>query len=230
VPLGFDLCRFHQNREQKREKLRKAFRLENDEIAIGVIGRLVPVKNHAMFLEAMEQVANKTRKKLRVFIVGDGEMMGSLQALAQKLNLDYTVGNPPGRQALLTFTSWMKNVDEVNAAMDIIALTSLNEGTPVSLIEAQAAGKPIVSTQVGGIEDFVKHGESGYLSPSGELLPFVKNLSQLVEDDELRERMSAYSVNTVLEQFSYQRLVSDVHALYRELLAQPAAALSLANH
>lgn len=230
VPLGFDLDRFGIDQPEKRLKLRKAFRLQDDEIAIGIVGRLVPVKNHAMFLEAIERVVHNTQKKVRFFIVGDGEMMESLQALAHKLQLEYTVGNPPDESRLITFTSWMKNVDEVNAAMDIMALTSLNEGTPVSLIEAQAAGKPIVSTQVGGIEDFIKHGETGLLSPSGDLRGFTENLSSLIENDALRQQFAACSANSVTQQFSYQRLVSDMRSLYHQLLQERVPALSMANH
>ena len=90
----------------------------------------------------------------------------------------------------LRFTSWIKEIDVSNAGMDIIALTSNNEGTPVSLIEAQASGKPIVSTNVGGIENIVVNGQTGLLSPVGDEKSFANNLLQLVEEDELRAKMS----------------------------------------
>jgi glycosyltransferase involved in cell wall biosynthesis len=102
--------------------------------------------------------------------------------------------------------------------LDIIALTSLNEGTPVSLIEAQAANKPIVSTRVGGISDIVIEGETALLSDVNDTDAFCKNLLQLVNDDELRSRLGKQGAGFVTERYSVQRLAGDMAALYRELL------------
>ncbi len=222
IPLGFDLDRFARNKMQKRSRMRELFLLDREEVALGIIGRLVPVKNHALFFEAIERIRHKLKKKLRVFVVGDGEMMQSLQALCRKLNLDYTLGNPPEEKALITFTSWMRNIDDVTAAMDLIALSSLNEGTPVSLIEAQAAGKPVVSTRVGGIEDIVEHGKTGLLSDSGDLENFAANLYRMIEYEEMRREYAANCSESILQRFGYQRLVADIDRLYRSLLQSPA--------
>ena len=118
----------------------------------------------------------------------------------------------------LVFTSWRSDVDVINAGLDIVCLTSFNEGTPVSLIEAQAANKPLVSTRVGGIADIVVEGESALLSGVQDMEGFNKNLLQLVEDDELRRRMGNSSHRHIMERYSYQRLVSDMTRLYHELL------------
>lgn len=219
IPLGFDLDRFHHNREEKRKAFRKQFKIAPYEVAIGIIGRLVPVKNHALFLEALAKLLSSTSVKIRAFVVGDGELMLSLQDLANKLRIPFTVGNPPMEVKPLTFTSWMRNVDEVNAGMDIIALSSLNEGTPVSLIEAQAANNPIVSTRTGGIEDVVIEGQTALLSPVGEVAPFARHMQQLVEDVSLREQMSKKGHAFVMERFHYQRLVKDMGYLYDRLLS-----------
>lgn len=146
--------------------------------------------------------------------------MLSLQDLANKLRIPFTVGNPPMEVKPLTFTSWMRNVDEVNAGMDIIALSSLNEGTPVSLIEAQAANNPIVSTRTGGIEDVVLEGQTALLSPVDEVAPFARHLQQLVEDEQLRQQMSEKGHAFVMERFHYQRLIEDMRYLYERLLAE----------
>ncbi len=116
------------------------------------------------------------------------------------------------------FTSWRSDVDVINAGLDIVALTSVNEGTPVSLIEAQAANKPIVSTRVGGIADIVVEGETALLADVQDAETFCNHLLRLVEDDDLRKKLGANSSIHVLSKFSYQRLVGDMSALYHQLL------------
>ncbi|MGZ8544992.1 MAG: glycosyltransferase, partial [Flavisolibacter sp.] len=118
----------------------------------------------------------------------------------------------------LVFTSWRSDVDVINAGLDIVCLTSFNEGTPVSLIEAQASSKPVVSTRVGGIGDIMIEGKTGLLSDINDTELFCNNLLTLVEDDQLRLSLGSNSREFVAEKFSYQRLVSDMSALYNELL------------
>jgi glycosyltransferase involved in cell wall biosynthesis len=153
IPLGFDLRKFSIDIPLKRAKFRESYHIADDEIVIAIIGRLVPVKNHKLFLHAIKKVIDRSTKPIRAFIIGDGEERESLQKQASHLQLDFTYFPLNPRRAAITFTSWIVEVDRVYAGADIVALTSLNEGTPVSLIEAQAAGKPIVTTDVGGIRD-----------------------------------------------------------------------------
>jgi len=116
------------------------------------------------------------------------------------------------------FTSWRSDVDFINAGLDIICLTSFNEGTPVSLIEAQAANKPIVSTRVGGISDIVIENETGLLADVQDTELYCTHLLNLVNDDRLRKRLGENSRSMVMERFSYQRLVKDMSKLYFQLL------------
>lgn len=217
IPLGLDLSRFISNQDEKRYVFRKENYLDDDEIAIAIVGRLVPIKNHQLFVKAIAQAKQKTGKKIRAFIVGDGQSRNEIEALAHKLNL---VISPNGTTTLkpdIRFSSWIKNVDYVYAGVDIVALTSLNEGTPVSLIEAQAAGKPIVSTNVGGIKDISIEGKSILLSDCNNEEAFFENLIKLVNDNDLREKMKNNSRDFILKQFDYHRLVSDVSELYSHL-------------
>ncbi len=218
VPLGFDLSRFWENSEEKRRSFRSRYFLEDDEVAVGIIGRLVPVKNHDMFLKVMQAVWQKTSKKVRAFIIGDGEDLQSLFQKCRELGIEYTYSPDQATKSPLTFTSWMKDVERAMAGLDIIALTSLNEGTPVSLIEAQAAQKPIVSTNVGGIESVVIRDETAFLSESNDISGFSEHLLSLVENDQLRTRMIQKSRQNVENKFHYTRLVRDVKALYSQLL------------
>ncbi|HEU4472371.1 MAG TPA: glycosyltransferase [Flavisolibacter sp.] len=218
VPLGFDLDRFQTGQEEKRKKFRAEFNVSDDEIAIGIIGRLVPVKNHYLFMKAIKHVFDHTGRKVRAFIIGDGETRADLENVAKEVGINYSTERSAEHHHPLVFTSWRSDVDVINAGLDIICLTSFNEGTPVSLIEAQAANKPIVSTRVGGIADIVLEGETGLLADIQDTEGFSNHLLRLVEDDGLRHRLGANSRKHVLERFSYQRLVSDMSHLYHELL------------
>jgi glycosyltransferase involved in cell wall biosynthesis len=204
----------------------------DDEVAIGIVGRLVPVKNHDLFLQGLKYAMENSDRRIRAFVVGDGEERERLEALTSELGLSRVQGpyfnghgfghgvngHPMTDRADVTFTSWIKEIDIVNAGVDLVALTSHNEGTPVSLIEAQAACKPVVSTKVGGIENVVLEGRTALLSPSGEVEGFGRNLLELVENDARREAMSSAGWDHVHQRFHYQRLVQDTAALYRELL------------
>jgi glycosyltransferase involved in cell wall biosynthesis len=218
VPLGFDLDRFQNGQEEKRRKFRTEFHVADDEIAIGIIGRLVPVKNHYLFLKAIKHVFENTTKKVKAFIIGDGETRQDLEVLASQAGISFSTENSAEHLNQLVFTSWRSDVDVINAGLDIVCLTSFNEGTPVSLIEAQAANKPIVSTRVGGIADIVVEGETGLLADIQDAEGFSANLLQLVEDEGLRNRLGANSSDHVSSRFSYQRLVKDMSQLYGELL------------
>ena len=219
IPLGFDLSRFQENVQTKRKSFRAKYNLEEDEIAIGIIGRLVPIKNHKLFLASLKQVLGKTKKKVRAFLIGDGEEREELKAYATLLGLDFVNGDfEPGMKATVHFTSWIKDVDWANSGLDIIALSSLNEGTPVSLIEAQASCKPIVSTKVGGVSNIVIPNETALLSPSNCPDSFSENLLQLIENEEKRAEMGRRGWELVHEKYHYSRLVHDMNNLYTGLL------------
>src|ERR1700741_2088193 len=131
INLGFDLARFHEGQEEKRRAFRDFYQLDDDETAVVIVGRMVPVKNHDMFIRCLGNVLRQTGKKVRAFIVGDGETRARTEALAKELAIEFTdYVNDPVRKTL-TFTSWITDVDRVLAGCDIVCLSSFNEGTPV---------------------------------------------------------------------------------------------------
>ncbi len=215
VPLGFDLTKFGQGTREKRKLFRDKYWLEEDEIAIGIVGRLVPVKNHRLFLEALQFVQKKSTKKIRAFIIGDGESISSVKNLSREFNLEFSNGEV---KSFITFTSWIKEIDIAYAGLDIVALTSFNEGTPVSLIEAQAAGKPVVSTRVGGIEDVVLENQTGLLSNIRDSKKFFMNLVSLIENEDYRIKLGKDGKQIMNEKFNYLRLASDMARVYNKLL------------
>jgi glycosyltransferase involved in cell wall biosynthesis len=210
INLGFDLEKFHKNRDEKRIKTRQDFSIAEDEVAVAIIGRLAPVKNHAMFLDVVEGVARSTKKKVRFFIVGDGAERKAIEERIAAMELSESVR--------VEMTSWIKDISAFNPGMDIICLTSLNEGTPVSLIEAQASGVAIVSTDVGGVRDILLEGETGFVTPLRAVDLFTEKVVELVEDEKKREKMSQNGWNFVEAKFSYKTLVSNMENYYRELL------------
>jgi glycosyltransferase involved in cell wall biosynthesis len=215
VPNGFDLSRFMHNQPALREQFRNQFGIRENEVAIGIVGRLVPIKNHRLFLEAFAQV-RAGNPQARAVIIGDGELRAEIEQQAHALGL--TIGT--GGDAQVVFTSWVLDVERAYAGLDVVALTSLNEGTPVSLIEAQAAAKPVVSTRVGGVADVVRHNETGCLVPSGDVQALAAALQQLVQSPVQRNDMGLAGRQWVEQRFGYQRLVKDMAALYDRLLQQ----------
>jgi glycosyltransferase involved in cell wall biosynthesis len=216
IPLGFDLGKFHDGKEAKRKAFREEYNLETNELVVCIVGRLVPVKNHAFLLDVIKTVNIKSKVNFRLFIVGDGEERTKIEAKARILGLSFSAEKKS--KAQIIFTSWIKEVDFVYSGSDIVVLTSLNEGTPVSLIEAQAAGKPIVSTDVGGIHNIVLENETALLSAKTDVENFSNNLIRLLEDDELRKKMSEKGWDFVKENFHYTRLTQDMDNLYQNLL------------
>lgn len=219
IPLGFDLDKFQENQEEKRKSFREKYQIKDDEIAIGIIGRLVPIKNHSLFIDAINELTKRTSKKIRAFLVGDGEDKKQLIDQLNRIGLDYVEWLKDEKPATVTLTSWIKDIDWVNAGMDIITLTSLNEGTPVTLIEAQASNNPIVTTDVGGIRNIVLKDETAFVVESKNLEEVVSSILKLVEDENLRKKMGEKGWDFVKKEFHYMRLVEDTRKLYHSLLA-----------
>jgi len=208
IPLGFDLNRFKENGIEKRNIFRAKYKLSDDEVAIGIVGRLVPVKNHGLFLEAIKYVRDKSDKKIKAFIVGDGEERHNLEVKLRELGL----------AEIVVFTSWETEIDKVYPGLDIVCMTSFNEGTPVSLIEAQAANKPIVSTNVGGIENVLSRSNSAMLSDVLDKPKYCANLLRVVLNVYQNKEAGNDGWDYVSEIFGYQRLVRDVNVLYSTAL------------
>jgi len=209
IPLGFDLMKFRENLTGKRMETRTKWRLDTDEVAVAIVGRLAPIKNHHLFLDVIELLAEKG-VKARYFIVGDGQEKTSIEQRAKELESNYDLK--------IELTSWIKDIATFNAGMDIICLSSDNEGTPVSLIEAQASGVPVISTDVGGVKDILDEGETGFVVPKKDALAFAEKLQLLIEKKEIRDKMSQNGWNFVRDKFHYTTLVKNMESYYTELI------------
>ena len=211
IPLGFDLQKFNRNLSEKRKIVRDKFQISEGQIAIAIIGRLAPIKNHSLFLESVDLLHGQTEKKLVFFIVGDGELR---DVIAQKVS-ELTI-----KGVDIRMTSWIKDINEFNAGMDIICLTSNNEGTPVSIIEAQASQVPVVSTNVGGVGNVMLDNETGFVVPKNNARIFADKLLVLIENEALRKDMGQKGWAFVKERFHFERLVKEMEHYYKELLTK----------
>ncbi len=211
INLGLDLGPFNENKTDNRDKTRSAFGLNDSEIAIAIVGRLAPIKNHDLFLKCASVIHEKTSKKVVYFIVGGGEEFRSIE---EKVNALKAKGID------IRMTSWIKDINTFNAGMDILCLTSKNEGTPVSLIEAQAAGIPFVATKVGGIKDIVSENNTGYLVDLNDSDAFIEKLLHLIENENKRQEMSQKGWSFVQEKFQYKTLIAKTDSYYKFLLNQ----------
>ncbi len=219
IPLGFDLNRFHEKTDEKRKAFREKYLLADETVAIGIVGRLVPVKNHSLFLEAVKFVSRNSSGKIKAFIIGDGESREALMERCRSLGLSFSGRHGLHADAEVVFTSWEKEPDKIYPGLDIVCLTSLNEGTPVSLIEAQAANRPIVSTDAGGIENVVLPGRNALLSDPFDKQKFCENLLKMVNDTN-RAGLGVGGWEHVQNKFGYRRLIADTVKLYNTLLAR----------
>lgn len=214
VPLGFDLERFTKNKSENRVDFRKKYQL-TDEVAIGIIGRLAPIKNHELFIKGIQYLKNNQSKPFRAYIIGDGETKNQIIEFCKAYGVSYS--DKAEDKTDVIFTSWITNVDWALDGLDLVALTSLNEGTPVSLIEAQASGKFIVTTNVGGIKDIL-HPDCGLLSEVSDEASFMKNLFMAANDESLRLNAIKKGPEWAISKFHYTRLVNDMKGLYNELM------------
>ncbi len=141
-------------------------------------------------------------------VVGDGERGDELKAEVARLGLDDQV----------RFLGWRADLERIYRASDAVALTSRNEGSPVALIEAMAAGCSVVSTRVGGVPDVVTHGETGLLVEMDDAAGLAEALRRLACDRALAARLGAAGQASVIERYGASRLLRDVDALYQTLL------------
>lgn len=204
IPLGLELAPFVD--APSRAEARTLLGLTFDEPVVAIIARLVPIKDVGLFLQALARLSSAATG----IVVGDGEERASLEAQAAGL----------GIASRCRFLGWQRDVRSVYAAADVVALSSRNEGSPVSIIEAMAAGRAVVCTDVGGVSDVVTTGVSGILVPYGDAEALALAIDRLLADPAARERLGNEARRAVYPRYDVSRLVTDITALYASLVRE----------
>jgi glycosyltransferase involved in cell wall biosynthesis len=232
IPLGIDLGVF-ANWKEHGTAFRNEIGVGPDDILVGIVGRLTEIKNHDLFLRAaalLKAELSQLGRSVRFVIVGDGGLRSVLEQQADSLGL----------AADVIFTGSRRDLEEVYPALDVVALTSRNEGTPLTLIEAMANARPVISTAVGGVVDLL--GEPVITGSVSDLIPsvnesfeirqrgisvlpddarsFAAGLVRLVQDDALRREIGARGLQFVGCKYSTERLVKDIENLYTDLVSR----------
>jgi len=205
IPLGLDLEPFRRCKELRGE-FRRELGLNEETKLVGIVGRIFPIKNHRLFLEAAARVAAENPTAYFV-IVGDGIMRGEMQRHACALDIADRV----------IFTGWRRDLPSIYADLDLLVISSNNEGTPVAAIEAMAAACPVVATRVGGITDVIVDGKNGCLVPPRDTTALANAILQLLQDRETASRMAEEAALTVHQRFNVARLIADMQNLYLDL-------------
>jgi len=203
VPLGLELEPFARAHEHRGE-LRRELGVDRATPLVGIVARLVPIKAHEVFLAAAARVAQSV-PACRFVVVGDGERRDELVALAER----------SGLSARCHFLGWRADLARINADLDVAMITSRNEGSPVALIEAMAAGLPVVATAVGGVPDLVADGTHGHLVPLDDAAGLAAATVALLRDPARRRAFGAAGRDLVLARHGAERLVSEIDDIYR---------------
>jgi len=219
IPLGLDLDVFDGG-SARRQKLRDELGIDDNTILVGIVGRLTEIKNHEMFLQVVSEfkkIKTSAAAQVRFVIIGDGSLRKDLEELSRNLSLTSDV----------IFAGERNDPQFFYPALDVVALTSRNEGTPLTLIEAMANNRPVIATRVGGVVDLLgpvvedgsyKICERGISVPAGDVVAFASGLVALVSDAKLQNKLATRGFEFVRAKYPKERLLSDIRNLYDELL------------
>lgn len=226
IPLGIDIG-VYSNWTERRRSMRDELGASDSDVLVGIVGRLTEIKNHKLFLQAAvcyrETVGAKPANgQVRFLVIGDGNLRPALEEEACLLGLSHDV----------SFLGTRQDPENFYPALDVVALTSLNEGTPLTLIEAMANARPVIATTVGGVSDLLGHRiesdettDPGYVVCSrglavqpADAAAFARGLAALIDDRELRQKLGGQGRLFVMESYSKERLLKDVSNLYRDLV------------
>jgi glycosyltransferase involved in cell wall biosynthesis len=213
VPLGMEFGESLPNPAFRREN-----GIEKDDFLFAAAGRLCEVKNFSLMIQALAHAVKANPEfKAKLALVGDGHLRAELEKCARDLGVERDV----------IFTGFRSDVDAIYPALDLAALSSLNEGTPLTLIEAMSHGRPVLTTEVGGYADILGNviqlsngftiWDHGVSVPSGDVEAYARALVFLAREPLLREQMGKRARVYARRQFSRERLISDMADLYCEL-------------
>jgi glycosyltransferase involved in cell wall biosynthesis len=208
IPLGFDLEPFLCSHKHRGE-FRREIGLSDEVKLVGIVGRIFPIKNHGLFLDSAARIPAR-EPSARFLVVGDGILRSALEHQARKLGLAEKV----------LFTGWRRDLPRIYADLDVLVVSSDNEGTPVSAIEAMASSCPVVATHVGGLPDLITNKKTGFLVRPRDPDGIAASVLHLLQNPQMAQTIGRNARIAAQDRFAMKRLISDMHHLYRRLLEQ----------
>ncbi|MBI4539298.1 MAG: glycosyltransferase [Gemmatimonadetes bacterium] len=210
VPLGLELGAFASvDREMAGRTMRRELGIPEEEAVIGMVGRVTAVKRHELLFDAVRSLEARLARRIHILVVGDGERREALERYCGKIGL----------RSRVHWLAWRRDLPGLYAAMDVLALTSRNEGTPVAVIEALASGTAVVATSVGGVPEVLERGRWGVLVAAADAQSFADGLERVLERPPTADLRAAMQ-RSATARYGVERLVRDIVSLYeRELKA-----------
>ena len=192
-----------------REAFRRKWQIPEDAVVIGTVGRLVPVKGHAILLEAT-RILQASIGNVALVLVGDGPLRKDLEANAKRLGLEKSV----------IFAGQQDQSYDFMNMMDVFVLPSLHEGIPMVVLEALALQRPVVATRVGGIPEVIEHGQTGFLAEPSDASSLARLLQRLVEDLPMAVSIGKAGRTRVEEKFTARTMAGKTAELYEQVLSK----------
>jgi len=207
VKLGVELEHFLNL--QKNNKLKESLGIPAGDKLIGIIGRLVPTKNHLLMIRVLKKLRD-AGINVHLCVVGDGEERGKIVKLQEELGLN----------GYVHFLGWERHIQRIYSGIDLLAQSSTTEGTPFTVIEAMASGVPVVATDVGGVADLLLDNQNGLLCKSNDASGMADNIIKLLQDSEFTDKLRQNAKAFVKENYTQKRLIRDVDQLYTGLFSE----------
>ena len=217
IPLGFDLKPF-LNSHIHRGEFRREIGVSDEIKLVGIVGRIFPIKNHSLFLESAARIATR-EPYARFVIVGDGILRSALEEQAQELEITDRV----------LFTGWRRDLPRIYADLNVLVVSSDNEGTPVSAIEAMASSRPVVATRVGGLPDLIENQKTGCLVGPRHAEALARAVLELLQNPHTARELGRNAQESIRQRFTVRRLLGDMDRLYSQLLVEKALALPISG-
>jgi sugar transferase (PEP-CTERM/EpsH1 system associated) len=201
IQNGINIEKFHQ--PTFREETRRSLRIDPGDFVIGNISRMVPLKNHRFLISIFKELL-KTYPKVKLILVGDGPQKSQLEIYS----------NEQGLSGSVIFLGERQDIPELLSICDLFVLPSLTEGICITLIEAMASGTPVVASKVGGNPEIIKNLETGFLIPLEDTSGWITTIKSLIQNPEIREKVSEEAIHSVTDRFSAARMLSEYEKLY----------------
>lgn len=201
IPNGIDGSKFMINKSTLREE--NDLSLKEEDKIIGIVARLDPIKNHKCLIGAMTLI-EKEEPKAKLLVVGDGPLKSTLIKKVKDRNLQETI----------YFLGEREDIPNILAGVDLFVLSSLSEGMSITLVEAMAAGLPIIATEVGGNPDLIDHGKNGILVPKGDENAMASAILKVLKNTKIARSLGAEARKKYESEYTLDMMVKKYIAIY----------------